>query len=85
MKKTFEIGACGRACGACQFYRKKCEGCIAENELLESPCPVYICAKKKKTEHCLKCKTTIPGCKLMNSISKGYCLVVAAKRRRGEL
>jgi hypothetical protein len=78
----YNVGACGRFCNDCQFFMRECQGCFVENEKLDKKCMIYKCVKEKEVSHCLKCPTTIYKCKIMQGLSKSYCLVVALREYR---
>ncbi|MFQ6010494.1 MAG: DUF3795 domain-containing protein [Candidatus Aenigmatarchaeota archaeon] len=82
------IGSCGRACVACQWFKKeKCSGCEAENMGMEDnvKCIIFLCTREKRVAHCLQCKEM--PCNLLKSITFFHCPVYhrVVKNRLGDV
>jgi len=69
-EKGAMVAACGLACSACPVMTAgKCKGCSsgkdASAEMLKmKPCPVLVCAAKKKIDYCGT------GCKMFTKCKK---------------
>jgi len=69
-EKKAMVAACGLACSACPLMKAgKCKGCSsgkdASAEMLKmKPCPVLVCAAKKKIDYCGT------GCKMFTKCKK---------------